>query len=115
AGAAARHRVTAAAMLARLLVTNQYLAPPEKERLQQLIDRLRAVGVGTPGNVSPLKEDAKTLLVAARGALQRGDVDKAEALARQAEKVATGLPYWMQPWNDNPSKVLRDVQAARAR
>ncbi len=113
--ALARNQVSEAAALARALVTNQYLAPPEKDRLQQLTDRLRAAGVSTPGNVSPMKEDAKSLLVAARGALQRGDLDKAEALARQAEKVATGLPYWMQPWNDNPSKVLRDVQAARIR
>jgi type II secretory pathway component GspD/PulD (secretin) len=65
------------------------------------------------------KPDAKTLLTSARAALQKGDLDQAEALATEADKAAAQsrgvLPGWMHPWSDNPAKVRRDIQAARAK
>ncbi|MGF1582229.1 MAG: type II secretion system protein GspD [Gemmataceae bacterium] len=59
-------------------------------------------------------KDYSGLLSAAREAMKRGDYDTAERLANQAKKAYSGvLPSWM-PWNsDSPSKVLRDVRAAR--
>jgi type II secretory pathway component GspD/PulD (secretin) len=57
--------------------------------------------------------DPKKLLEASRTCLKRGDLDEAERLAQAAEKNRS---FWssMQIWSDSPSKVLKDVQAARA-
>jgi type II secretory pathway component GspD/PulD (secretin) len=59
-------------------------------------------------------KDAKGLLAAARAALQRGELDKAEEYAHDAEKASSMLSMakW---WGDSPSKVLRDVKEQRAK
>ncbi len=108
-------RVQEANALAKVLTVNQYLAEADKQRVSQLNERLRTAAAGTPGGNPATREDARTLTAAARAALARGDLDRAEQFAHQAEKVATGLPAWMQPWNDNPSRVLRDIQGARSK
>jgi hypothetical protein len=65
---------------------------------------------------SVAKWNAKTLLLAARAALEKGDLDRAEALAVQAEKIPRGLLGLIQSnWTDTPAKVRCDIQAARAR
>ncbi|MCI0455887.1 MAG: hypothetical protein L0Z62_02765 [Gemmataceae bacterium] len=99
-----------AASLVKTLSANQYLSPADKQRLAQLTERLRNGGPG-----SDLKEDYRTLVGAARAAYERGDLDRADQLARQAERIGSRVPAWMQPWNDNSGRVLRDVSAARAR
>jgi type II secretory pathway component GspD/PulD (secretin) len=60
------------------------------------------------------KLDAKGLLANARAALERGDLDKAEQLAKQADKAEKWYSG-LQVWADNPNKVLKDVQEARTR
>jgi type II secretory pathway component GspD/PulD (secretin) len=102
-----------AGALIQALNVNPYLGPTEKQHLADLTARL---GNGSPAGAPPpaIKEDARALTDAARTALQRGDLDRAEVLARQAEAVASSWPAWLQPpWRDTPSRVLRDVQAAR--
>ncbi|HYV35584.1 MAG TPA: hypothetical protein VE988_07765, partial [Gemmataceae bacterium] len=81
----------------------------------RLADQLRAKGIagvpakGQAADVS--KEDYKTLLNMSRSALQRGDLDLAESYCKQAEKKDNILPN--MPWNDSPTKVMRDIQTAR--
>ncbi len=85
-------------------------------------DRLGATyqpGEDTPQKVfedinrSRVPSDAKSLLAAARAALNRGNLDEAERLAHASEKASSVLKVYM--WGDSPSKVLKDVQAARTR
>jgi type II secretory pathway component GspD/PulD (secretin) len=57
--------------------------------------------------------DAKSLLIAARSALSRGQLDEAERLANSAER-AKGI-FDFPPWSDNPSKVRKEILAARSR
>jgi len=59
-------------------------------------------------------KDPKSLLAAARQALDRGDLDHAEELAKEADKAESAITMHM-PWSDSPAKVLKDVQAAKAK
>jgi type II secretory pathway component GspD/PulD (secretin) len=80
------------------------------------IDKARRSGIkpAAPPVKAAAPADPRSLLTAARTALQHGELDKAEDLAHQAEKANTSwLPH--APWSDTPAKVLRDVQAARAK
>jgi type II secretory pathway component GspD/PulD (secretin) len=83
-----------------------------------LADVEKAKAQGGPA-ASRLPADAKSLLVAARTALQQGDLDRAEQLVGRAEQAAAKergtLPCWLHPWSDTPAKVRRDIQAARDR
>jgi type II secretory pathway component GspD/PulD (secretin) len=56
--------------------------------------------------------DATELLRMAREALQQKEFDKADILAHKAEKNAGTFTFSM--WGDSPTKVLKDVQVARA-
>jgi type II secretory pathway component GspD/PulD (secretin) len=93
----------------------------EAERLAREADQLGATFA--PAEDSPKKimqevaaarTEPKVLLAASRAALQRGDLDRAEKLAKQAEEKSSYLtfPMWA---SDSPSKVLKDIQAARAK
>src|SRR5262249_48749100 len=59
--------------------------------------------------------DPKVLLSAARTAYERGDLDEAEKMAKQADQAGTVWSSMSHLWSDSPSKVLRDVAAARGR
>jgi type II secretory pathway component GspD/PulD (secretin) len=61
----------------------------------------------------PTSKDPKSLLAAARMALQRGDLDNAERLAHESEKASNAWTWY--PWGDKPEKVLKEVQLARVR
>jgi type II secretory pathway component GspD/PulD (secretin) len=62
-------------------------------------------------DIASARTDAKVLLQAARSSLARKNFDQAEKYARLAEKFS-GL--WTFPmWGDTPSKVLKDIAAAR--
>ena len=50
----------------------------------------------------------------ARDAYNRGNLDEAERLAKQADQSSTMWNSMSHLWGDSPSKVLRDVSAARA-
>jgi type II secretory pathway component GspD/PulD (secretin) len=98
------------------------------QALAQEADRLHATLL--PGEDTPQKvlediahartvvipsTDPKALVSAARVALHRGDFDQAEALAKQADQASSVWSSMSHLWSDSPSKVLRDVAAARAR
>jgi type II secretory pathway component GspD/PulD (secretin)/tetratricopeptide (TPR) repeat protein len=126
-----RGQLKQASALLKALTANPYLASADRQAVNRLNDRLRAATAGTgasptvagqalaaPAGVAnlPPDADARTVLGLARAALQRGDLDQAEQLARYAQKMgSSGLPAWMQPWKDTPARVLRDVDVARAR
>jgi len=109
---------------------NQYLTSVDRQMATALGERLRnlppsAVAGGvtvTQKNGMPTIDtkievkgtDAKAFLVAARQALVKGELDFAETLVKDAERVNTGVSSWM-PWGDSPTKVRRDIQAARAK
>src|SRR5262249_30674634 len=106
---------------------NQYTSPADKMLAQQLNDRLREAGVAPKATATTAdtsakkaattaKPDAKALLNQAREALKRNDLDLAEKLAKESERADKSvIPQFMHPWSDTPAKVLRDVQAARAK
>jgi type II secretory pathway component GspD/PulD (secretin) len=126
-----RGQLQRAGSLLKIVTTNPYLAPQDRQAANQMNDQLRALANGTrtaptpagkaqmppPGALAlPPNADAKTVLAAARTALQHGDLDRAEGLALYAKQMNSGgLPPWLHPWSDTPAKVLRDVEAARAR
>jgi type II secretory pathway component GspD/PulD (secretin)/tetratricopeptide (TPR) repeat protein len=71
--------------------------------------------IATARTVAATPNDAKSLLIAARAALGRGELDTAEALAREADKVGSVWNSISHVWSDSPAKVLKDVQTARAK
>ena len=81
---------------------------PGEDTPQKLLSDIKARSVAVQST------DPTRLLEAARAALKRGEVDEAERLAKEADKNRS---FWssMQLWGDTPSKVLKDVQAARVR
>lgn len=104
-----------AGRLVRALTANQYLSAADRQALATLNDRLRTGG-GKVVETMTVKSDPKSLLSAARAALEKGDVDLAEALTLQAEKSQTGFAAWIHtPWADTPAKLRRDIQAARSK
>jgi type II secretory pathway component GspD/PulD (secretin) len=60
-------------------------------------------------------DDPKSLLVAARQSLARGDLDAAEQFARESEKSSSFWDHFSVWRGDSPAKVLREVNAARAK
>jgi type II secretory pathway component GspD/PulD (secretin) len=131
-----------AASLLKALNANQFLTTSDRQLVQKLNRRLRpgpgalssgeGPDLGQSGDNTPdqkkaptstpaaaAKPDAHALLVSARAALQKGDLDQAELLTAEAEKAAAqargGLPTWLHPWSDTPAKVRRDIQTARAK
>jgi hypothetical protein len=61
------------------------------------------------------RSDSKAWLIAARGVLEKGDLDGAEALVAEAEKAQSRFSVWyLVPWADSPAKVRRDIQSARS-
>lgn len=91
------------------------------EKLAQQVDKMKftyAHGEDTPKDVleavAKARTDPKLLLTAARAALTRGDLNQAEELANKANKVSSSWSFNL--WSsDSPSKVLKDVQAARTK
>jgi Flp pilus assembly secretin CpaC len=63
-------------------------------------------------DLAKARTDAKTLLAAARAALQHNDLDRAEQYAQLSERASSTWSFSL--WGDTPAKVLKDVQAARA-
>ncbi len=53
------------------------------------------------------------MLQAVRAALQRGELDQAEKLARAADQSASAFTFPI--WGDTPSKTIKDIQAARTK
>jgi hypothetical protein len=106
-------RTKDAGNLLKSLNANQYLSTAERQQLVELNGRLQ-----TQVNAARAKKgktDEKSLLIAGRAALQAGDLASAEAFATEADKASSLLPTWLQPWNDSPAKLRRDIQTAQAK
>jgi type II secretory pathway component GspD/PulD (secretin) len=63
--------------------------------------------------IARLRADPKALLMGARLALKRGELDRAEQLAKESKKQESMLTVHL--WGDSPGKVLEEIQAARAK
>jgi type II secretory pathway component GspD/PulD (secretin)/tetratricopeptide (TPR) repeat protein len=63
-------------------------------------------------DVQKVRQDPKALLQAARAALSRRDVGRAEQYARLADKQSNFFSFPL--WGDSPRKVLDDVQKMKA-
>ena len=102
-----------AGALLKSLDANQYLSAADR---QQMIELSRQFQVQTASAAqAPDKADAKSLLAAGRAALQKGEFDRAEALANQAEKASSAFNALFQPrGSDTPARLKRDIQTARA-
>jgi type II secretory pathway component GspD/PulD (secretin) len=107
---------------AKLQQARAQIGQGDFDRAEQLAREAEALGPAlnkgedTPrkvlDDVARARTDAKGLLTAARAALARRQLDRAEQLAKMADKASS---VWTFPvWADNPAKVLKDVQAARA-
>jgi hypothetical protein len=97
----------------KLLDANQYLTPVERQHVLELRRRLEARMRTASAQKS--RPDAKSLLTAGRAALQAGNLPAAEALANRAGQVNSLVPDWLQPWNDSPAKLRRDIRTAQAK
>jgi type II secretory pathway component GspD/PulD (secretin) len=108
-------RTQDAADLIREVRANQFLTPADKQRAQQLADKLLPAGstppaVAQPGaGVAPLAQ-ARAKLQQARSLMAKGNYDNAEALA--VEVRAQQLPF--TPNEDTPERVLEAIARARA-
>jgi type II secretory pathway component GspD/PulD (secretin) len=63
-----------------------------------------------PMSNNPNTEAARQLLAQARKALQQGNLDEATRLTEQARKLKPELPWW----EDNPEKLMADIQRQSA-
>src|SRR5262249_14869986 len=103
-----------------LIQKGEYDAAESLAKEAKTLDVTYAAGEDTPQKVLEevargrnTKRDARSLLTAARSAVDRGDYDTAERLAKESEK-AEG--FWqMHLWGDSPTKILKDVQAGRTK
>jgi type II secretory pathway component GspD/PulD (secretin) len=103
-----------------LLVKGEYDAAEVLAKEAKALDVVYTPGEDTPQKVlddinraRTAKQDTKTLLNHARAALERGDLDTAEKLAKQSEASES---FWVvHIWGDSPSKVLKEVKEARAK
>jgi type II secretory pathway component GspD/PulD (secretin) len=87
----------------------------EAELLGAVYDAREDTPVKVHNDIEKIRSNPSALMATARVALQNGDLDKAERLAHQAEAVSSVWNRSLQMWGDSPSKVLKDVQAARAK
>jgi type II secretory pathway component GspD/PulD (secretin) len=60
-----------------------------------------------------IKGDTKAIVSAGRRALQEGDLDRAEGLARSAQHASGG--WGVRLFGDSPAKLLKDIDNARSR
>jgi len=102
-------RTKDAGNLLKSLDANQYLNPVERQHVLELHCRLQARARAAPPPHG--RTDAKSLLAAGRAA---GDL-AAEGLANQADQASSLLATWLQPWNDSPAKLRRDIRTVRAK
>lgn len=108
-------RVAEAEALLTALKASKFLTAAERQHVNSLSLELKK-------SASPLNNTPKTELTAtgrkpedvlrdAREAFNRQQFDEAIALAHQAQMAG----YWtLLPWNDTPSRVIRDAQVAQA-
>jgi type II secretory pathway component GspD/PulD (secretin) len=108
--------------LMKALRTSKYLNAQERQQVALMDQQLKAKSSKRKGVMEWMSRDAKdsketsekpdteAMVTEARRALERGDVDQAESLAKQAEQMGHRSLF---PWSDTPSKVMKDAQASR--
>jgi type II secretory pathway component GspD/PulD (secretin) len=109
----------------QLLAKGNYDAADAMAKEANAMGVMYAPGEDTPARVmndvveakknnGTLSNDPKALLISARAAMGRGDYDLAEKLAHQAEKNTSFLGGVTGSFRgDTPTKVLKEIQAAR--
>src|SRR5262249_33779395 len=83
---------------------------PREDTPQKILSDIAAIRA-TPG----VPDDPKSLLAAARESLAKGQLDAAEQFALEAQKHSSkwdSIKWWS---SDSPSKVLKEIKAARAK
>jgi type II secretory pathway component GspD/PulD (secretin) len=108
---------------ARLQQARALLAHADFEAAQQLAIEAKRLNApftkneDTPqkvlDDIARLRSDPKVLLSGARDALKRGELDRAEQLAKESKKQESMLTVHL--WGDSPGKVLDEIKAARAK
>ncbi len=101
-----------AADLAQKAIANQYAAPADKQKAQEIVGRVRGTPAGatasaTAGAAAPV--EAKGNLTRASQLLAEGDLDAAEKLAREADRAGTVAG----PGEDSPKKLLEQIAKTR--
>ncbi len=99
----------AAALVNKITVNELYLSPADKQRFQALRQQLHMQGnVPASGGVAAAS-DAHTKIQQARAALAQSDLDAAEKLARDVDRLGVSFG----PQEDSPSKVRDDIERLR--
>jgi type II secretory pathway component GspD/PulD (secretin) len=101
------NRTTEASGLLNKAKANQYLAPTDRARLNDLDRRLRSTTVRT---APQQPRNYKTLMSAASKAYKAGDLDGAEQLALEAKPLE---PAIMFPWAERADHILNLVRQRR--
>ncbi|MCS7166020.1 MAG: hypothetical protein RMI91_08605 [Gemmatales bacterium] len=106
-----------AEQLLKQLRSSKYLQPQEQQVVNQLYEQVtrrqgRRWSLWARNDSPPPRVDAESLLAQGREALKNHELDRAETLARQAKEAGYTAIF---PWSDSPDKLLRDIQAARAK
>lgn len=99
-----------------LTMSGKFEAAEQKIREAETLRVTFAPGEDTPAklrdDIQKSRNDARFLLSAGHQAFADGDLDNAEKLARAADRVAGPLTFRFAL--DNPTKLLKDVQEAKA-
>ena len=100
----------AGALLKTITANELYLNPADKQRFQELCQKMHMppVGAAVPAGGNPVAL-AHTKLQQARGELARANLDAAEVLAREAEQMQVNFGGR----EDSPRRLLDDLDKAR--
>ncbi len=98
--------------LAQKAVANQFIAPADKQKAQEILGRGRGLPAGVAAGAAPgaaAPAPAKAQLAQARKLFTDGDLDGAEKLAREADRAG----YVAAPTEDSPRKLLAEIVKTR--
>ncbi|MGH7169649.1 MAG: hypothetical protein ACRELG_05150, partial [Gemmataceae bacterium] len=98
----------AGALIKQIKANELYLSPSDKQRFQMLCQRMYLQPGAAPGASLDAATFAHDKMRQARTALDRADLDAAEALAREADQLHAPLG----PQDDSPRKILDDLDKA---
>jgi hypothetical protein len=106
--ALAQGRTAEAVALVKKITANElYLSAADKQRFGQLSQKLHVQPAAAPSGNAVVQAHGK--VQQARAELTRGNLDVAEALAREAEQLRVSFG----PHEDSPPRVLEDLDKAR--
>jgi type II secretory pathway component GspD/PulD (secretin) len=100
----------AAVLVNKITVNEVYLSPADKQRFQSLCQRLHLqANAPAPGGGVAAAADGHAKLQQARAALAQSDLDAAEQLLGEVERL--GVTFG--PQDDSPRKVREDIERVR--